>query len=132
MQWLSGELRRSDFIILASPIFFMGVTAQTKAMIDRCQTLWVIKYVLKLPVALNHSGKRKGLFISVGSGTSSNLFQPAIAVVRSWFATLDVAYVGELLFSGIDKKGDIVSHPTALKEAFLAGQRLIEIDQKGR
>ena len=132
MQWLSGELRRSDFIILASPIFFMGVTAQTKAMIDRCQALWVIKYVLKLPVALNHSGKRKGLFISVGSTTSSNLFQPAIATVRSWFTTLDVAYGGELLFSGIDKKGDIVNHPTALKEAFLAGQRLIEVDQEGR
>jgi len=128
IQWLSWELRESDFIILASPIFFMGVTAQTKAMIDRCQALWAIKYILKLPVALNHNGKRKGLFISVGSSTSSNLFQPAIATVRSWFTTLDVAYSGELLFSGIDKKGDIVNHPTALREAFLAGQRLVEID----
>jgi multimeric flavodoxin WrbA len=126
MQWLSVELRKSDVIILACPIFFMGVTAQTKAMIDRCQALWVIKYVLKLPVALNHNGRRKGLFISVGSAISSNLFQPAIATVKSWFATLDVVYAGELLFSGIDKKGDIANHPTGLKEAFLAGQRLVE------
>lgn len=128
MRWLSGELRGSDFLILASPIFFMGVTAQTKAMIDRCQALWVIKYVLKLPVALNHDGKRKGLFISVGNATLPDLFQPAIATVKSWFATLDIAYAGDLLFSGIDKRGDIVNHPTAMREAFLAGQRLIEID----
>jgi multimeric flavodoxin WrbA len=127
MQWLSRELRESNFLILASPIFFMGLTAQTKAMIDRCQVLWVIKHVLKLPVALSGE-KRRGLFISVGGTTYSNLFQPAIATVKSWFATLDIAYAGDLLFSGIDKQGDIVNHPTAMREAFLAGQSLIEVD----
>ena len=125
MQWLSGELRKSDFVILTSPIFFLGVTAQTKAMIDRCQALWVIKYIFKLPVALNLNGKRKGLFISVGATTSANLFQPAVATVKSWFATLDIVYAGDLLISGIDKKGDVANHPTALREAFLAGKRLI-------
>jgi multimeric flavodoxin WrbA len=125
MQWLSHELRETDYLILASPIFFMSVTAQVKAMIDRCQALWVMKYVLKLPVALNPHSKRKGLFISVGSTRHPNLFQPAIATVKSWFATLDVAYAGDSLFSGIDKKGAITQHPTALKEALIAGQRLI-------
>lgn len=126
MQWLSRELREAEYLILASPIFFMGLPAQVKAMIDRCQALWVIKYVLKLPVATNPHNKRKGLFISVGSTRLPNLFEPAIATVKSWFTTLDIIYTGSLLFPGIDKKGAITQHPTALKEAFAAGQNLIQ------
>lgn len=126
MQWLHTDLRQADRVILASPIFFMGITAQTKAMIDRCQALWVVKYILKLPVALSPGQKRRGLFISVGGTRLRNLFQPAIATVKSWFATLDIKYDGELLFSGIDEKEAIAQHPTALKDAFDSGRRLVD------
>lgn len=124
MQWIHRELRRADRLALASPIFFMGVTAQTKAMIDRCQALWALKYVLKLPVPTNEGRERRGIFVSVGGRRGQGLFQPAMATVKSFFKTLDFSYADELLFSGIDEKGAIAQHPTALKEAFLAGQRL--------
>ena len=126
MQWLHTDLREADRVVLASPIFFMGVTAQTKAMIDRCQALWVIKYVLKLPVAINPGEERRGIFVSVGGTKLSNLFQPAIATIKIWFTTLDISYHGELVFSGIDEKGSIIQHSTALKDAFTAGQKLAE------
>ena len=125
MQWLHTDLREADRIILASPVFFMGLTAQTKAMIDRCQALWIMKYVLKLPVPINPDKERRGFFISVGGTKLSNLFQPAIATIKSWFTTLDIKYDGELVFSGIDEKGAITKHPTALKDAFAAGQQLV-------
>jgi multimeric flavodoxin WrbA len=125
MQWIHTDLREADRIVLASPIFFMGVTAQAKAMIDRCQALWVIKYVLKLSVALNTNEERSGIFVSVGGTRLKNLFQPAIATVKSWFTTLDVKYEGELVFSGIDEKKAILWHPTALQDAFVAGQKLV-------
>lgn len=124
MQWLHTDLREADRLVLASPIFFMGVTAQAKAMIDRCQALWVIKYVLKLPVALNIDKERSGVFISVGGTRLRNLFEPAKATVKSWFTTLDIKYAGELLFSGIDER-TIELHPTALKDAFHLGQKLV-------
>lgn len=124
MQQIHSELREFDRFILASPIFFMGLTAQTKAMIDRCQALWVIKYVLHLPVAVNPEAKRSGIFVSTGGTKLTNLFQPALATVKSWFKTLDISYEGELVFSGVDEKGAITQHPTALNEAFAAGQRL--------
>ncbi len=124
MQWLHTDIRETDHIVLASPIFFMGVTAQTKAMIDRCQALWVIKYVLKLPVAINPYKERSGVFISVGGSKLHNLFEPAKATVKSWFTTLDIKYTGELVFSGIDENGSIRLHPTALKDAFSIGQKL--------
>ena len=125
MQMVYDELGRADRIVLASPVHFMGVTAQAKAMIDRCQALWAKKYRLKL-LPLGDERERKGLFISVGGRKVANLFQPALATVKSLFRTLNITYAGELLFPGIDEKGAIAKHPDALRQAFLAGQRLVQ------
>lgn len=125
MQWLHIDLRKADGIVLASPIFFMGITAQTKAMVDRCQAIWVIKHVLKMPVSIPPGKKRRGLFVSAGGTRLSNLFQPALATVKSWFVTLEVGYLGMVAFSGIDEAGAILRHPAALDEAFVAGQNLV-------
>ena len=126
MQWIHTELRGADRIAIASPIFFMGLTAQTKMMIDRCQALWVMKHVLKLRLPTNKGKERKGLFISVGGTRGPKLFEPAKATVKIFFKTLDFTYSDELLFRGIDGKGAIAHHPTALRDAFLAGNRLAQ------
>jgi multimeric flavodoxin WrbA len=126
MQMVYRELEQADRIVLASPLHFMSVTAQAKAMIDRCQSLWARKYVLKQPPLGSEPGKKKGLFVSVGGRRVANLFEPALATVKSWFRTLDVTYAGELLFPGVDEKGAIAQHPDALHQAFLAGQKLVE------
>ncbi len=125
MQMVYRELENADRIVLASPIQFMGITAQMKAMIDRCQALWARKYVLKLP-PLGNRRERKGLFISVGGRRIANLFEPALATVKTLFRILEITYAGELLFPGIDEKGAIAKHPDALRQAFLAGQKLVE------
>ena len=125
MQMVYRELEDADRIVLASPIQFMGVTAQMKAMIDRCQVLWARKYVLKLP-PLGNRRERKGFFISVGGRRIANLFEPALVTIKTLFRILDITYAGELLFPGIDEKGAIAKHPDALHQAFLAGQKLVE------
>lgn len=125
MQMVYKELEGADRVVLASPVHFMGVTAQAKAMIDRCQALWARKYILKRP-PLGDKRERKGLFVSVGGMKLANLFEPSLATVKSWFKVLDIAYAGELLFSSVDEMGAIKNHPDALKQAFLAGQRLVE------
>lgn len=125
MQMVYQELEQADRIVLASPIQFMGLTAQMKAMIDRCQSLWARKYVLKVP-PLGDRRERKGLFISVGGRKQDSLFTPARTVVRTFFRVLDITYAGELLFPLTDKKGVIAKHPDALHQAFLAGQKLVE------
>ena len=121
MQDIYTELEQADRIVLASPIQFTGVTAQMKAMIDRCQSLWARKYVLKIP-PLSTGRERKGFFISVGGRRAKNLFEPALMMIKTLFIILDISYAGELLFSGVDEKGAITKHPDALQQAFLAGQ----------
>ena len=125
MQMVYRELEKADRIVLASPLHFMGVTAQMKLMIDRCQALWARKYVLKIPPLGEGRGK-KGFFISVGGRKVANLFEPALATVKALFYVLNITYAGSLLFPGIDEKGAIAKHPTALEQAFLAGQKLVE------
>jgi multimeric flavodoxin WrbA len=123
MQMIYHELEEANRVVIASPIQFMGPTAQMKLMIDRCQALWARKYVLKIP-PLGTNQERKGLFISVGALKIANLFEPALTIVKSLFKVLDITYAGELVFPGIDEKGAIAKHPEALKQAFLAGQKL--------
>jgi len=125
MQGVYDELEQADRIVLAAPIHFMGLSAQMKAMIDRCQCLWARKYVLKVP-PLGDDRPRKGLFVSVGGTKYKDLFDAGRQVVKSLFTVLNIEYAGELLFKGIDEKGAIARHPDALKQAFEAGQRLVE------
>ena len=124
MRMIYRELKQADRIVLASPVQFMGVTAPMKAMIDRCQALWVSKYQLNLP-PLGNQRPRKGLFIAVGGQRAANMFEPALATVKVIFRVLDITYAGGLLFSGIDKKGAISKRPELLHQAFTSGQQLI-------
>ena len=124
MQMLYRELEQADRIVLASPVHFMGITAQMKAMIDRCQALWVRKYALKVP-PLGDRRERKGLFISVGGRKVVNVFEASLIVIKSLFIVLDITYAGELLFRNVDEKGTITKHLDALRQAFLAGQNLV-------
>jgi multimeric flavodoxin WrbA len=126
MQEIYPRLMAADYIILASPIFFYGVTAQAKRMIDRCQALWAQKYVLKkTSMAEKEKVKRKGWFLSVGGSRGARVFEGAILTARYFFDALNVQYAGELTFRKIDAKGFIKKHPTALKEAFEAGRWLV-------
>jgi multimeric flavodoxin WrbA len=123
MQMVYLELEAADRVVIASPVQFMGPTAELKAMIDRCQAMWARKYVLKLP-PLGDRRERKGLFISVGGRQAADMFEPSLVIVKTFFRVLDISYAGALLFSGIDEKGAIAGHPEALSQAFQAGEKL--------
>ncbi len=125
MQQLFDKLLTYDLILLASPIYFMGVSAWTKAMIDRCQALWVRKYKLnKLPGRPRES--RKGVFIAVSGMKKPTAFDGAKLTVQSFFATIHVTYIGDILYPGMDVKGDIAKHPSALAEAKKLGEEIIK------
>jgi multimeric flavodoxin WrbA len=125
MQDLYKEVEAADVIVLASPIQFMGVTAPMKAFIDRFQSRWARKYVLKKP-PLGDDKKRKGFFISVGGTKLKNLFEPALVMIKTFFRIINVDYAGELVFPGIDEKGAVRQHPDALKQAYETGRKLAE------
>jgi len=125
MQKIYPKLLDADVIILASPIFFYGISAWAKAFVDRCQALWSRKYLVK-DRSLGKEGKRrKGFFISVGATKGARVFEGAILTAKYFFDVFNAEYVGELVFRGIEAKGDILKHPEALQQAFEAGRKLV-------
>lgn len=122
MDAIYHKLLEADVVIVASPMFFYGLTSQLKALIDRSQALWARKYILKQkPPAAG----RKGAFIAVGATKGDKLFEGSILTVRYFFNTIGVTYDGDLLVRGVDGKGEIRNHPGALTDAFNLGSRLV-------
>jgi len=119
-----AALREADRIILASPIFFSGLPAQAKAMIDRCQALWCEKYLLKREIPAGPAGRR-GLFLTVGGMKMLKHAECANSTVTAFFRSVSVPEHAFLPFRGVDAKGAIRQHPTALQEAFEAGRALV-------
>jgi multimeric flavodoxin WrbA len=125
MTAIYAAIKEADRIILASPIFFYSLSAQAKAMVDRCQAIWCEKYLLKKIIPAGPRG-RKGLLLLAGGMKKDDGKNCAEAVAKGFFRTCSVPEHETLFFGGMDAKGDIQKHPTALKEAYEAGKRLGE------
>jgi multimeric flavodoxin WrbA len=123
MEKVYPKLIEMDCLALASPIFFYAVSAHTKAFIDRCQCFWTGKYLLKKPIA--GGKKRKGAFIAVGGSKGQKIFDGPLLTIKYLFDVLDCELFKTLLYREVDRKGDILDHPTALKDAYLLGKELI-------
>lgn len=117
-------IREGDRFILASPIFFFGLTAQIKALIDRCQSFWCGKYLLKKPIPEGPAG-RKGLLMLVGGMKREIGYTCGEATAKAFFRTISVPEHTSLIYPQIDAKGTIEDHPSALGEAREAGRVLI-------
>jgi multimeric flavodoxin WrbA len=124
MRSLYPKLIEADRLFFASPIFFMGISAQAKALIDRCQCLWVRKYRFKQIIGKGRA-HRKGFFMSVGGTPNPEKFMGAVKCVRAFFATLDITYEEELMIADVDEKGAIEQHPTALADARRIGKEVV-------
>ena len=125
-QFLSAALLEADATILASPIFFYAVSAHTKIMMDRCQSLWVKKYWLdKQPLGRSENPK-PGLFLAVGASRGPQLFAGAKMSVKYFFDTLDTSLWRSLTCQGLDGADEILEHPEYLEEAHQAGVELVE------
>lgn len=126
MTEIYNKIREADRIILASPIFFFGLSAQAKAMVDRCQSFWCEKYLLKKAIPEGQHG-RKGLLMLVGGMKRDIGITCGDATAKAFFRTISVSTHEVLGFLGVDAKGAIFDHPTALKDAYEAGKKLVQI-----
>jgi len=121
-QGVSNQLLACHGLMLASPIFFYTVSAHTKILMDRCQSLWIKKYwVDKIPLG-QRDLKRKGLFISVGATRGKRLFEGTLLTLKYFFDILDAELWKALLYRGLDFEGDVLKHPEYLQEAYGTGK----------
>jgi len=120
------RLLAADRIILAAPIFSMGLCAQAKAIIDRAQRFWAVHYLLRQRVIADpqHRPARRGIFIATAGSNLPGVFDGALRVTRYFFRMLEIEPAGFYGYRGLEEKGDAGKDPFAMAETYLAGARL--------
>ena len=129
MDLVYEAFERADRIILASPMFFMGITSQAKAVIDRCQCYWALKYVLKEEFPRPKGAPaRYGAFIGVGGTKGQKLFDGTLPTLKYFFDAIAARPREELyvLVRGVDEKGEVTEKEEALQAAYDSGKALAE------
>jgi multimeric flavodoxin WrbA len=117
-----------DCLAVASPIYTMGITAELKGLIDRGQYLWARKFILKtLFFSDDHIRRHKGLFISTAGQSWDHVFDGAFPMITAIFNGTGFEYYDNIIANNMDEYKGIRNHPTALKEAFLKGQKVVAV-----
>ncbi|HSV32402.1 MAG TPA: flavodoxin family protein [Atribacteraceae bacterium] len=109
MERVAGDILGADRIVVATPVFFYGLPASLKTLVDRTQFLWSRKYFLKQDYP-----PKKGFLLSVGATGGKKLFAGVILTTRYFFDSFNCAYTGELVFRGFDRKGEIAGCASCL------------------
>ena len=122
-QGVYDKLLACQGLMLASPIFFYTVSAHTKILMDRCQSLWVKRYWLEKTPFGKKEFKRKGLFICAGATKGKRLFDGVLLTVRYFFDALDMELWDSMLYRELDFEGDVLKHPEYLEAAYTAGKQ---------
>ena len=125
MQEVYAELDRAAGLVVASPVFFMGVTAFLKILIDRCQCYWARKYVLHRSAPAWIPRGRRGIFLSTAGHDKPVVFQGSRTTVKAFFDVLDVVYHGEFLVVSMEGPEDVRRVDGALEKARVMGRDLV-------
>lgn len=120
------RLQEAGAIVMAAPMFFYGVPAQLKALVDRSQALWSGRRLVKTPDQWKSYDHGRGYFIAVGATKGKTMFDGAKMMAKYFFDALDKSYEGGLFYAQIEKKGTIRDHPQALEEAFDLGRKAVQ------
>ena len=112
----------SHGLMLASPVFFYAVSAHTKILMDRFQSLWVKKYWVDQTRKGQPGTQRKALFIAAGATKGKKLFDGILLSLKYFFDVIDMKLWKALLYRGLDFEGDVLKFPEYIDEAFEAGK----------
>ncbi len=126
MQKVYPLLYKADSIILATPVFFYGVPAQGKALIDRAQASWSKRMLdKKTKEDRGRYDSGKGYLISVGATKGGNLFVGIELTAKYFYDALDMSYEGGIFFRKVEGKGDIKESAEALDQAWALGRKAV-------
>ena len=116
-------IRQAEVVVLASPIFFFNMTAQLKAVVDRCQLFWARKYKLKLADPAKKT--KRGFLLSVGASKGKSLFEGLQLTAKYFFDAIDAGFEGSLTYREIEGPKDMAKHPQVLADIESAAADLI-------
>ena len=119
MQILYPKLRSADAIVVASPIYWFTMSAQTKLCIDR----W---YALEDPQGNALAGKQIGIVLTYGDTDPFN--SGAINAIRAFQDMFRYvkANIAGIVYGSASKVGEIQSQQELMERAFKLGRKLAD------
>ena len=118
MKDLYPKLREADALVIASPIYWFTVSAQTKIFMDRC-------YALEGPQGNALRGKRIGIVLTyVGSDPFNSGAVNALRTFQDMFKYTGSNIVG-MVYGSASKAGEITNNITLVNKAYKMGKRLV-------
>ena len=112
MSTIYEKMALADMLVIASPVYFYGLSAQLKAVIDRFHN----------PIRDTFHIKKMALLL-VGAATLPELFDSIVTQYQLCLNFFKLEDAGHVLVRGVKDKGDI-NNSKALTEAFLLGKSL--------
>ena len=109
MSKVYDKLREAEIVVIASPVYFYGISAQLKAIVDRLHTPMRNEFRIK-----------KLALILVGAAVLPELFDPIKLQYQLILNFFHLENAGMVLVKGAKDKGD-VKNSEGLKEAYELG-----------
>lgn len=119
------EVRGTDVLVLATPIYFGGVTAQTKAFIDRTFSFLQPNFYKRDQPSRIAPGKKLVFITSQGQKEKAKFADifPKYSQFLKWYG-FDDTYV--IRACGVDGINDVLSRPDILRMAEMIAKKIWE------
>ncbi|HNU36458.1 MAG TPA: flavodoxin family protein [Methanomassiliicoccales archaeon] len=119
MDALYQALEEADAVIIASPIYFSGMSTYAKIAVDRCQALWARRKVLKME-------RRPGTGAIILTAAQTNAkFDNAVSELRAFLIGIGTVPGEVLRVAGADGPSYSSKHPELLARARELGTRVL-------
>ena len=131
MQEIHNEIQKADLLILASPMYWWGVTGLMKTFIDRLYLYYPKsnghlvagkKLLFIIPMNVNEKQHGRKAYLSE--------IEPIQMTSKYIFKRLGIELIDIVFYSGLSAKGDAIKNVEYLDSAFKLGENLIEILNK--
>jgi multimeric flavodoxin WrbA len=122
MQKIHQLMKESDGIIVASPVYFSGVTAQTKAWLDRMFPYIGMDLTPKMPVG------KKVSFIFTQNQPDARLFEPGISAFMYAVGLSGLMVKDHMIASDLDAgiKPPVTGKKEFMEQGYQIGKTLLE------
>lgn len=129
MNEIYDQVIESRYLLISTPVYFMGPPGSLKSFIDRFQAVWARSAVLKTfdPDAAERRATHKGFAIVTGATEDKpSMYRPTISILKAFFNVTGFAYGGDLVASGLDDPDEALKREDLLRQARDAGRNFVE------
>jgi multimeric flavodoxin WrbA len=118
----------APYLLVATPVYFMGPPGSLKAFIDRFQAVWARSAILgefDPDDPSRRSGHRMFAILVGATEEDMNMYRPTRSILKAFANVIGFTYTGDLIAGGLDRPGDAAGRTDVLKRAFEAGQQFV-------